>query len=107
MIDRATRSPPLLRLPEAPVRFPGGTRYDQGLLYALSAAGVAVVVSLISRRRFPPGVVFGVVVALLSITRLVIVRLGNSIGLADEIFAGVAFVSGCQIVAVRWRARGL
>jgi len=82
------------------VQFPGGTRFDLGLQYALSAAGVGVVV-LIARGRAVPGVLFGIAMALLAITRLVIVRLGSSISVMDEVVAGIAFLVGCQIVLGR------
>ncbi len=80
------------------VRFPGGVRFDLGLLYALSASVVAAVVLVISRGGIRSGLMFGVVMALLSITRLIIVRLGASINLTDEMFAGLAFISGCLVV---------
>lgn len=88
------------------VRFPGGTRFDLGLLYALSGAVVAVVVEWISRKPdTAPGLTFGVMVALMAITRLIVLRFGETIGLVDEIFAGVMFVIGCQIVVARWSAK--
>ncbi|HEY3738824.1 MAG TPA: prolipoprotein diacylglyceryl transferase family protein [Bryobacteraceae bacterium] len=87
------------------VRFPHGTRFDLGLLYALSAAGVALVVEWISRRRDTgSGVTFGVMVALMAITRLIVLRFGDTISLTDEVFAGLMFVGGCQIVVSRWMA---
>ena len=84
------------------VRFPDGPRFDLGLLYALAAVPVSIAIEWVSRTNPPPGLLFGAMVALLAITRLVVLRLGSTISLADEIFAGVMFVAGCELVVVRW-----
>ncbi len=90
------------------VQFPDGVRFDLGLLYALSALVCAAVVFVISRRQepLPPGLVFGVSLAFLSITRLLIVRLNDSVRATDEVIAGSLFIAGCGLIAVRWRSRG-
>ena len=83
------------------VRFPTGTRFDLGLLYALAAFGTGLVVQWISRTRAPAGVLFGVMAALLGLTRILILRLGSSPSLADELFGLLAITMGCGISILR------
>jgi prolipoprotein diacylglyceryltransferase len=87
------------------VRFPGGTRFDLGLLYAISAPGVLLAIEWILRMDPPPGIVFGSMVSLLAITRLIVLRFADPINQWDEIFAGLMFIVGCQLVVARWRDR--
>ena len=86
------------------VRFPGGTSFDLGLMYALGAALVVGVTEVLGRRPLPSGVLFGIVVSLIAITRLAVLRLGVAVGLADEVFAGVVFVLGFGLGVWRWRS---
>jgi prolipoprotein diacylglyceryltransferase len=87
------------------VQFPGGARFDLGLLYAVAAAAVALAMEWISRADPPPGVTFGFMVASMAITRVVVLRFADPIDGAEEIFAGLMFAAGCQLIVARWRMR--
>jgi prolipoprotein diacylglyceryltransferase len=87
------------------VQFPGGTRFDLGLLHAMSAAGVTLAIEWIGRTDPPPGLVFGAMVSLMALTRFVVLRFADPINLADEIFASLMFIAGCQLVTARRRGR--
>ncbi len=83
------------------VQFPTGTRFDLGLLYALAAFATGLVVQWISRTKAPAGVLFGVMAALLGVTRILILGLGSSPSLADELFGFLATALGCGISILR------
>jgi phosphatidylglycerol:prolipoprotein diacylglycerol transferase len=71
------------------VRFPGGTRFDLGLLYAMGAAVTAAVALGANRKRLPPGAVSLIVIAMLSVSRLATLPLGSAKA-ADYVIAILA-----------------
>ncbi len=83
------------------VQFPTGTRFDLGLLYALAAVATGLVVEWISRTKAPAGVLFGVMAALFVLTRILILGLGSSAGLADVLFGLLGITLGCGISILR------
>jgi phosphatidylglycerol:prolipoprotein diacylglycerol transferase len=80
------------------VRFPGGTRFDLGLLYAISAASTAAVALWANRKTPPAGVVSLIVIALLSLSRLATLPLGPAkaadyvIAIGAPLFAGALWL---------------
>lgn len=84
------------------VRFPGGAAYDLGLLYALSSAVAAMAIFLVEKRSPSPGVLTGLVLVLLSASRLAILPLGRA-NLTDYWFAAAMAMTGVAIIfAKRW-----
>jgi phosphatidylglycerol:prolipoprotein diacylglycerol transferase len=79
------------------VRFPGETRFDLGLLYALSSAAVAGFLIWLNRGRVAPGVVSVAAMALLGGFRLEILTLGSATGYDYAAAAGIPAVA-----AVLW-----
>ena len=83
------------------VQFPGGTRFDLGLLYSISAGATAVIIALMDRRRRPSGVLTGAALALLGAGRLIISRYGHAVP-SDEAFAIAMVASAAILIAVRY-----
>ena len=63
------------------VRFPGGTRFDLGLLHFLSTLAIAIVIVLLSRRVTTPGLLFAVMTTLFGVSRFVVLQSADMLGL--------------------------
>jgi len=87
------------------VQFPGGTRFDLGLLYAISGAGAAAAVFCISRRRPRSGVVMAVALASLAVSRLVVLPFAPPVP-TDLAAAIGCLLVGLAIVTVRLQDSG-
>ena len=64
------------------VRFPGGTRFDLGLLHCLATLIITIVVVLLSRVVKTPGLLFCVAAALIGASRLVVLQSADPLGVA-------------------------
>lgn len=78
------------------VQFPGGTRFDLGLLHFLATVGAAIAILLLSRRVTMPGLLFAVMATLAGISRLVVLQAPDALGLALTL-------GGLALAAQRWR----
>ena len=80
------------------VRFPGGMRFDLGLLYAISAGVTAGVVLWIYRKKLPAGALFQIVLAVTALSRLATLPLGTAnaadyrIAIAAPLFSGALWL---------------
>ncbi len=87
------------------VRFPGGTRFDLGLLYAI-ATGVATGVMLwLDTRALPEGVLFGATLAMVAASRLIVLQVAEGPVFGDHIVAAAAAMIGTFVFAIRSRNR--
>jgi len=86
------------------VQFPGGTRFDLGLLYSISAGIITIVIVWMDRRRWPAGMLTGAALALLGATRLAISSLGNAAP-PDDAFAIAMVGAGIVLIALPTPAR--
>ena len=82
------------------VNFPGGGRFDLGLLHCLSAALAFGALHLAERLRIPAGLEFGLAAALLGFARLIILRLGTATT-GDWVVASLATCAGLVIIGLR------
>jgi phosphatidylglycerol---prolipoprotein diacylglyceryl transferase len=77
------------------VAFPGGGRWDLGLVYALSSAATAAVLIALRRRGLAPGVVAAAAIVLLGASRAAALPLGES---APVDYALALLAMGCGVV---------
>ena len=78
------------------VQFPGGTRFDLGLLHFIATIIVAGLIVLLSHRIRTPGILFGTMSALIGASRLLVLQSGDALGLA-------LMLGGIALTAQRWR----
>ena len=85
------------------VRFPGGTRFDLGLLYAIASAAIAVVLVWLSRKSLPAGALSLITIALLAVSRLAILPLGAAPAM-DYAIAAAALVVSAVLLPLHLRS---
>lgn len=81
------------------VRFPGGTRYDLGLLYSLSAGAITLIIIWMDRRGWPAGALTAASPGLMSAVRLAILQFGSARA-ADDVAAAGGIAAALMIAAV-------
>ena len=73
------------------VQFPGGTRFDLGLLHFIATVLVASSIVLLSHRIKTPGILFGAMSALVGASRLIVLQTGDKLSLV-LIAGGLALI---------------
>ena len=84
------------------VQFPGGSRFDLGLLYFLAASLCSALIAWLSRKILPDGVLFGAAATMLASTRLLIHELAGAGDDALDRALSAGFLA-VGIAIVLWR----
>lgn len=83
------------------VRFPGGTRFDLGLLYAIAAFVAAGLVLWLGKLALPAGAVFGATLAMVAASKWIVLGLAEGPVLSDRIAAVIGLATGTFVFAMR------
>lgn len=93
------------------VQYPGGARYDLGLIEVVFLLALVAALAVLDRRRRPVGFFLGSFLTAYGIFRIALDRLHEDpprfYGVTlDQWFAGTAILAGAIVLAAAWRRKG-